>query len=54
MEELLYEIYGYGIPRLLGNRKLLEKSIGLWHTGWHGNKWCMICSILDVDWKSDQ
>jgi len=28
MEGLLYEIYGDGIPRLLRNWKLLEKSIG--------------------------
>ena len=28
MREYLYEIHGYGIPRLLGDQKLLEKSIG--------------------------
>ena len=25
--KLLYEIHGYGIPRLLGDRKLLEKYV---------------------------
>jgi len=34
--ELLYEIHGDGIPRLLRNWKLLEKSIGfvVWGLAW--------------------
>src|SRR5882724_7038749 len=51
--ELLYEIHGYGIPRLLGNRKLLEKSVGFVVHGFGmGTSGARFAVVLDVDWKS--
>src|SRR5882724_13311118 len=50
---LLYEIHGYGIPRLLGNRKLLEKSVGfVVHRFGMGTSGARFAVVLDVDWKS--
>src|SRR5882724_2945003 len=51
--ELLYEIHGYGIPRLLGNQKLLEKSIGfVVHRFGMGTSGGRFSVVLDIDWKS--
>src|SRR5882724_7283806 len=51
--ELLYEIHGYGIPRLLGNRKLLEKSVGfVAHRFGMGTSGARFAVVFDVDWKS--
>src|SRR5882724_3531914 len=51
--ELLYEIHGYGIPRLLGNRKLLEKSVEfVAHRFGMGTSGAQFSVVLDVDWKS--
>ena len=50
---LLYEIHGYGIPRLLRNRKLLEKSVGfVAHRFGAGKNGAQFAVVLDVDWKS--
>src|SRR5882724_1856337 len=51
--ELLYEIHVYGIPRLLGNRKLLEKSVGfVVHRFSVGTSGARFAVVLDIDWKS--
>jgi len=53
MRELLYEIHGYGIPRLLRNQKLLEKSIGfVAHRFGAGTSGARFAVVLDIDWKS--
>src|SRR5882724_10439439 len=50
---LLYEIHVYGIPRLLGNQKLLEKSIGfVAHRFGVGTSGAQFSVVLDTDWKS--
>src|SRR5882724_7153930 len=51
--ELLYEIHGYGIPRLPGDWKLLEKSIGfVAHRFGTGTNGAQFAVVLDIDWKS--
>jgi len=51
--ELLYEIHGYGIPRLLRNWKLLEKSVGFVANRFGmGTGGAQFAVVLDVDWKS--
>src|SRR5882724_9483409 len=51
--ELLYEIHGDGIPRLLGNRKLLEKSVGfVAHRFGLGTSGARFAVVFDIDWKS--
>src|SRR5882672_6655460 len=51
--ELLYEIHGNGIPRLLGNQKLLEKSIGsVAHRFGVGTDCTQLAVVFDVDQKS--
>jgi len=53
MEGASYEIHRYGIPRLLGNQKLLEKSIGfVAHRFGMGTSGAQFAVVLDVDWKS--
>ena len=50
---LLYEIHGDGIPRLLRNRKLLEKSVGfVAHRFCTGTSGAQFSVVLDIDWKS--
>src|SRR5882724_1308224 len=51
--ELLYEIHGDGIPRLLRNQKLLEKSVRfvvhMFGVGTNGTQFAV---VLDIDKKS--
>ena len=50
---LLYEIHGNGIPRLLGNQKLLEKSVGfVAHRFGTGTSGTQLAVVLDIDGKS--
>jgi len=53
MGELLYEIHGYGIPRLSGNRKLLEKSIRfMTHRFGMGTSGTGFAVVFDIGRKS--
>ena len=49
----LYEIHGNGIPRLLRNQKLLEKSVGsVAHRFGVGTDGTQFAVVFDIDWKS--
>src|SRR5882724_10565567 len=51
--DLLYEIHGDGIPRLLRNQKLLEKSVGfVAHRFGMGTSGARFAVVLDIDWNS--
>ena len=53
MRELLYEIHGDGVPRLLGDWKLLEKSVGLVvHKFGIGTDGTQFEVVLEIDGKS--
>src|SRR5882672_3165124 len=53
LRELLYEIHGNGIPRLLGNWKLLEKSIrSVAHRFGAGTDGTRFAVVFDIDQKS--
>ena len=53
LREFLYEIHGNGIPRLLGNQKLLEKSIrSVAHRFGAGTDGTRLAVVFDIDRKS--
>ena len=50
---LLYEIHGYGIPRLLRNQKLLEKSLRFMvHRFGTGTSGTQLAVVFDIGRKS--